>query len=124
MSLGVTSSDIEVALGRDPGDVTHLIDTASDLVVGYLGGVPANVDPAVIRVVADMVAACLTKPAVSVSDYSAGGYNATRETATVRVGEESATTTGPWLTRALKMRLNPFCARRRAFTITPVGADG
>ena len=66
-----------------------------------------------------MVAAVLTKPATSTADYQASGYNVAHEAATVRVGVESATTTGPWLTAALKTRLRPYrtAATRRVFSI-------
>lgn len=106
-----TEDDVEAALGRSltsTEEVTILLEAASDLVVGYLGATPDPVPDAVTRVVADMVAAVLTKPAINVADYDAGGYNAIRETSAVRVGIESATTTGPWLTKTLKLRLAPY----------------
>lgn len=113
--------DVEAALGRhltesESDAVESLLDQASDLVVGYLGWAPSPVVPdAVTRVVASMVVAVLTKPSVNVSDYDAGGYSSAREAAGVRVGVESATTEGPWLTKALKLRLRPY--RRGMFTI-------
>lgn len=106
-----TDADVEAALGRDltdAEDVSTLLEEASDLVVGYLRFTPDPVPDPVARVVATMVAAVLTKPATTTSDYSASGYNVQREVAAVRVGQESATTTGPWLTAALKMRLKPY----------------
>lgn len=101
---------VEAALGRPllDEDVTAVLETASDLVVGYLGYTPDPVPDPVARVVADMVAAVVQKPAVSTSDYQASGYNVQREAAVVRVGVESQTSTGPWLTAALKMRLRPY----------------
>jgi hypothetical protein len=106
-----SDTDVELALGRDlttDEDVSNLLDEASDLVVGYLGYTPDPVPPAVVRVVATMVVAVLTKPATTTSDYQASGYNVQREVATVKLGVESATTTGPWLTAALKQRLRPY----------------
>lgn len=117
-----SEDDVENALGRsltDSEDVCTLLDEASDLVCGYLGYTPDPVPTPVARVVATMVAAVLTKPAVTTSDYGAGGYNTIREVTAVKVGVESATTSGPWLTAALKMRLRPYrsAATRRVFSI-------
>lgn len=117
-----SEEDVENALGRsltDSEDVSTLLEEASDLVCGYLGYTPDPVPDPVARVTATMVAAVLGKPAVTTSDYAATGYNTMREVAAVRVGVESATTTGPWLTAALKMRLRPFrsAATRRVFSI-------
>lgn len=108
-----TEDDVVAALGRsltstESGVVENLLDEASDLVVGYLGFSPDPVPGAVARVVASMVVAVLLKPSVSVADYDASGYSTAREAASVRVGVESATTTGPWLTNALRERLRPF----------------
>jgi len=104
-----TSDDVEAALGRSlTEDVDTLLEEASDLVVGYLHTTPDPVPGAVARVVATMVVAVLNKPEVSTADYDAGGYNMVREAAAVRVGVESATTSGPWLTNALRQRLNPY----------------
>ena len=89
--------------------VDSLLEQSSDLIVGY--GVPADINPvpgAVTRVTASMVVAVFTKPSINIADYDATGYRTASETASVRVGMESATTTGPWLTNALKMRLNPY----------------
>lgn len=130
-----SEADVEAALGReltDAEDVSTLLETASDLVVGYLGSTPDPVPAPVARVVADMVAAVVSKPAVSTSDYQASGYNVQREVAAVRVGVESATSTGPWLTAALKTRLRPYrtASTRRVFSIdlapnatSPTNAD-
>ena len=125
---------MEVALGRpltSAEDVSGLLDEASDLVVGYLGAAPDPVPAAVSRAVATMVVAVLKKPATTVADYNEGGsntlgYNTGRETATVRVGVESATTAGPWLTAALKMRLRPYrsAATRRVFSINTAVEPG
>lgn len=106
-----TQADVESALGRfltESEDISTLLEEASDLVIGYLGCEPDPVPPAVARAVATMVVACLTKPATTTADYNAGGYYQQREAATVQVGVESATTTGPWLTAALKKRLARF----------------
>jgi hypothetical protein len=87
----------------------NLLDQATDLVVGY--GIDVAINPvpgAVTRVVASMVVAVFTKPSINIADYDASGYRSSSETASVRVGMESATTEGPWLTNSQKMRLNPY----------------
>lgn len=109
-----TDDDVSDALGRsltssEATVVDSLLEQASDLIIGY--GIPYDIDPvpgAVTRVAASMVVAVFTKPSINIADYDATGYRTTSETASVRVGMESATTTGPWLTNALKMRLNPY----------------
>lgn len=106
-----TEQDVENALGRsltESEDVTTLLEEASDLVVGFLRHEPDPVPGPVARAVATMVAAVLTKPAVTTADYDAGGYNISREAAAVRVAVESATTSGPWLTKSLQRRLSRF----------------
>lgn len=117
-----SASDVESALGRallEDEDVSTLLDEASDLVAGYLGYAPDPAPNPVARVVASMVVAVMTKPAANSADYGVNGYNVARETMPVKVGVESATTTGPWLTAALKMRLRPYrsAATRSVFSI-------
>lgn len=117
-----SASDVESALGRalaEDEDVSALLEEASDLVAGYLGYSPDPAPLPVARVVATMVVAVMQKPAVNSADYGVNGYNVARETMPVKVGVESATTTGPWLTAALKMRLRPFrtAATRSVFSI-------
>jgi hypothetical protein len=114
--------DVEAALGRDlteTEDVSTLLEEASDLVVGYLGYEPDPAPSPVTRVVATMVAAVLTKPAVNTADYGVNGYNVIKEAMPVKVGVESATSLGPWLTASLKMRLRPYrsAATRSVFSI-------
>jgi hypothetical protein len=117
-----TSADVEAALGRSlTEDVTELLESASDLVAGYLLHIPDPVPPAVKRAVATMVAAVLTKPDVTVAQYDAGGYNQVREAAGVRVGVESSTTSGPWLTQSIKQRLRPY--RRAMVSVLTVGEN-
>lgn len=114
-----SEADVEGALGRsltDSEDVSTLLEEASDLVVGYLGYTPDPVPSPVARVTATMVAAVLNKPTITTADYGATGYSVSssastpsaREYAQVHVGQESATTSGPWLTAGLKMRLRPY----------------
>lgn len=100
-------------------DVSALLDEASDLVAGYLGYAPDPAPLPVARVVATMVVAVMTKPATNSADYGVNGYNTARESMAVKVGVESATTTGPWLTAALKMRLRPYrsASTRSVFSI-------
>jgi cell wall-associated NlpC family hydrolase len=121
-----TAVDVVAALGRsltsdESAAVENQLDQATDLVVGYLGATPDPVPGAVTRVVATMVAAVFTKPATNNSDYGANGYNVVREAMTVKVGVESATTSGPWLTNALKMRLSPY--RVGALTVFTVSSE-
>jgi hypothetical protein len=120
-----TQADVENALGRfltADEDVTTLLEEASDLAAAYLGGYPDPVPGAVSRAVATMVVAVLTKPEATTADYSAGGYNATRQPLTINVGTESQTTTGPWLTKAIRIRLRPYRMRpsQRAYTIKTI----
>ncbi len=111
-------SDVQVALGRELTATERtaagwLLESATDLVTGYLcWTVPDPVPDAVTRVVADMTAAVLLKPEVTTAGYDAGGYQQIRGAATVRVGVESATTSGPWLTRTQKTRLAPYRSGR------------
>lgn len=124
-----SSADVELALGReltDAEDVSNLLDTASDAVIAFLGGEPDPVPPAVTRAVADVVVACLTKPAVTTADYQASGYNTNREATAVRVGVESATTTGPWLPKSIKARLAPYrvASSRAAFSVVLIDDEG
>jgi hypothetical protein len=108
-----TSSDVVAALGRsltsaESAVVSNLLDQASDLVTGYLGRWPDPVPGPVARVVAAVVKAVLEKPSITVANYDATGYSTSREYAQVAVGVESATSSGPWLTKSQKMALNPF----------------
>jgi len=117
-----SDSDVENALGRsltESEDVSTLLEEASDLVVGYLGYTPDPVPSPVARVVATMVTAVLNKPTTTTANYDATGYSTSTEYAQVTVGVESATSSGPWLTAALKMRLKPFrtFATRSVFSI-------
>ena len=113
--------DVTAALGRsltsaESGIVSNLLEQATDLVVGY--GIDPDISPvpgAVKRVVATMVVAVFTKPAVTVADYDASGYRTARESTAVQIGPETSTTEGPWLTNALKMRLKPY--RRSMFQV-------
>ena len=117
-----TSSDVVAALGRslttaESVSVSNQLDQATDLVAAYLGNEPDPVPGAVARVVATMVAAVFSKPSITVADYDASGYSTAREAAGVYVGTESATTSGPWLTNALKERLKPYRVSMRAVTV-------
>ena len=117
-----TSSDVVAALGRsltaaESVSVSNQLDQATDLVAAYLGTQPDPVPGAVTRVVATMVAAVFSKPSITVADYDASGYSTAREAAGVYVGTESATTSGPWLTNALRERLKPYRVSVRAVTV-------
>jgi len=123
-----SESEVEAALGRDlteGEDVTSLLERASDRVVGYLRHTPDPVPDPVARIVGEMVAAVLTKPAVNNSDYGANGYNVIRESMTVKIGNESATTTGPWITRSQKLVLDMYrnFKTRGVFSISLVDPD-
>lgn len=121
-------SDVENALGRplaDGEDVSTLLESASDLVCGHIGYRPGPTDAVVAdgvaaRVVAMMVASVLTKPAITTSDYDATGYNTAREYASVRVGVESATTSGPWMTKSFERQLKPY---RVSFRSVPAQSE-
>lgn len=122
-----TTADVTAALGRgltsaESATVENLLDQASDLVVGYLGYTPSPVPGAVARVAATMVVAVYAKPATNTADYGVNGYNVIKESLPVKVGEESATSEGPWLTNALKMRLRPY--RLGAFSVALVSEEG
>ncbi|WP_029925489.1 hypothetical protein [Nocardia otitidiscaviarum] len=104
-----TQADVETILGRpltteEAALVASQLDEASDLVLGYLKCPPATPTPdAVVRVVAAMVAAVITRPAhtpLNADQVNAGPYG-WRFT-------EGSTAGGPWLTAALKMRLAPY----------------
>jgi len=118
-----TSSDVVAALGRslttaESVSVNNQLDQATDLVAAYLGTEPNPVPDAVKRVVATMVAAVFDKPSITIADYDASGYSTAREAAGVHVGMESATTSGPWLTNALKERLKPYRIAVRSVAVT------
>lgn len=117
-----TSADVVAALGRsltsaESSSVDNQIAQATDLVAAYLGNDPNPVPGAVTRVVATMVAAVFSKPSITVADYDASGYSTSREAAGVHVGVESATTSGPWLTNALRERLKPFRTAMRSVMV-------
>ena len=117
-----TSSDVVAALGRslteaESVSVSNQLEQATDLVVGYLDRQLNPVPGAVARVVATMVAAVFSKPSITIADYDASGYSTAREAAGVYVGNESATTSGPWLTNALRERLKPYRVGVRAVTV-------
>lgn len=104
-----TQEDVEAALGRsltpeEAERVGNQLEEASDLVLGYLKCPPPTPTPdAITRVVASMVAALIMRPAnqpVNADQVNAGPYG-------VRYTEGS-TSSGPWLTSALKMRLSPY----------------
>ena len=117
-----TSSDVVAALGRslteaESVSVSNQLEQATDLVAAYLGNEPDPVPGAVARVVATMVAAVFSKPSITIADYDASGYSTARQAAGVHVGMESATTSGPWLTNALKERLKPYRIAMRSVAI-------
>jgi hypothetical protein len=101
-----TEDDVAAALGRTPdSDVEYLLEVASDLVIGYLQCPDLDpVPPAVSRVVADMVAAALNRPAQMAAmapgdSLTAGPYQA-------RVGDSGSGIWGP--TKSQKERLKPY----------------
>ena len=84
--------------------VDDQLDEASDLVLGYLKCPPATPTPeAVVRVVAAMVAALITRPQttpLNADSLNAGPYG--------WKFVEGSTSDGPWLTSAQKMCLAPY----------------
>ena len=108
-----TSADVVAALGRsltsaESAVVDIRLEEASDRVVGYLGHWPDPVPGPVARVVALVVKAVFDKPTITTADYDVSGYATSREAATVQVGVESRTSSGPWLTKELKETLDLF----------------
>lgn len=101
------ATDVEQALERElTGTEADYLDSklekASDLVLGYLKcGVLDPVPDAVRRVVADMVAAVLTPTAPANADSVTAGPYSMRYT-------EGSTSRTPFLTAALKVRLQPY----------------
>lgn len=122
--MALASEDhVEDALGRaltSSENVSTLLESASDRVVGYLRYTPNPVPAPVARVVGEMVAAVLLKPAVNSADYGvSNGYNVQRETLTAKVGVDTSTSIGPWLTAQQKLALNPYrtASSRAAFGV-------
>lgn len=102
-----SAEDVEQALERrltahESAYVDTKLDTASDLVLGYLKcGALNPVPDAVRRVVADMVAAVLAPSApVNADSVTAGPYS-------LKFTEGSTSRT-PYLTAALKVRLQDY----------------
>lgn len=105
-----TEDDVAAALGRqltdaERGAASALLETATDLVTGYLHPcpIPTPTPAAISRVIADMVAAVFSRPAgvlANTSDLSADIYG-------VKFAEGSTSPT-PYLTAALRERLAPY----------------
>lgn len=113
-----SADDVAQALERDLTStesdyVDTKLATASDLVIGYLRCEAAGLDPvpdAVRRVVADMVAAVLS----GASSAPANADSVTAGPYSVKYTDGS-TSRAPYLTAALKMRLEPFrCGSMRS----------
>lgn len=114
-----TPQDVEQALRRpltveESLYVSGQLEAASDLVVGHLNPfqVPDPTPGAISRVVAEMVAALLSRPTETVpldaKSTHAGPYGVTFLS--------GATSLGPYFTDALKARLRPY--RPSAVTIS------
>jgi len=104
-----TPADVEAILGRpltaeEAARVASQLDEASDLVLGYLRCPPPTPTPeAIVRVVAAMVTALITRPSstpMNAEQVTAGAYS--------QRFIDGSTSSGPWLTGALKMRLAPY----------------
>lgn len=104
------AEDVAKALRRELTDsevesVEDLVETASDLVTGYLYPcpIPEPVPGAITRVVADMVAAVFNRPSQILPDTASLGSGP------FNVGFAAGSTSqGPYLTAAFKERLKPF----------------
>lgn len=107
----------ELADSLDEPTVAELLDEASDLVTGYLypTEVPDPTPRAIVRVVAAMACAVLTRPANLLPETAA--LNADIYGVTLTPG---STSWGPYLTAALKLRLKPF---RRGMVSVPMGSE-
>ena len=107
-----TREQVETSLRRslDPSeDVDGLLETASDLVIGYLHPcpIPEPTPAAISRVVADMVAAVLSPAANIPSGAVETSANAGPFGYGVKFGD-GANSPVPYLTAALKARLAPY----------------
>lgn len=118
-----TRAQVETALRRslDPSeDVDGLLETASDLVIGYLHPcpIPEPTPPAISRVVADMVVAVLTRPA------GLGGEPSDMQAGVYRVGFQPGTNSPtPFLTAALKARLAPYLCGNNGMVSVRLGSE-
>ena len=121
MSLAI-QDDVRAALRRDLTEneelgVEALIEEASDLVLGYLHPyqIPAQTPGPIVRVVASMVAAVLSRPSNLLPDtqsLTADAYGVTFLA--------GATSPGPYLTEAFKRRLRPY---RPGITTVTLGSE-
>lgn len=110
MSRLATQDDVRAALRRELTEtesdwIDSLLDEASDLVAGYLHptAVPVPTPAPVVRVVAAMAAAVLSRPTNLLPDtqsLTADSYAVTFAS--------GATAPGPYLSAAFKQRLNPY----------------
>jgi hypothetical protein len=101
-------ADVEAALGRPLGglDVSFLLETATDLILGYLNtdisGVPDPLPPLLTRVCAEMVANVINRPQSPPDPtddaYTLGPY-------AYHVGPSSV---GPWLNSSQMNRLSIY----------------
>lgn len=117
-----TEADVEAALKRslsgDESDSVAIdLESASDLVLGYLNcELPDPTPGAVVRVVADIVAALYSSAASmpqNVDSLAAGPYS-------MRFTDGS-TSKRPWLTAALRQRLRPY---RSGVVSVPLSSEG
>lgn len=105
-----TQDDVRAALRRELTSTEeewtdNLIAEAEDLVVGYLHPyqIPDEPPGPIVRVVAAMVAAVLTRPANILPDTT----SLTADTYGVQFAA-GTTSPGPYLTVAFKQRLDPY----------------
>lgn len=111
MTVLATRDDVEKALGRsltapEQASVQGQLEEASDLVAGYLHPcpVPTPTPGPVVRVTAAAVAALIQRTeqgaTTDVQSYTAGPFGVQYQA--------GATSSGPWLTAALRDRLRPY----------------
>jgi hypothetical protein len=115
-----TQADVEAALGRplDPNlDVTNLLNTSADLVLGYLNilvyqpPVPGTVTRVIGEMVANVINRPQTPPDPTDTAYEVGQF-------AYQIGPQSV---GPWLTNSQQTRLSLYGSG--GLIVTPLASE-